>query len=374
MKPASLYDLKAVLESEGIFDAGEDFETRYAAAMKHPVVQKIIEIETPPVADLTDFLHIENTGKLYAVRFDLSKGVDNHKKPVVAGLILRGVLAGRIPKEGIDTLIDGGNYNSAMALKYYTEKFGMKGIYVMSRFFPQDIVDMLGAPHFEVMRAPKKYDNAREREFYEHIVELMRNSEFRKNKHCLWHARYSGRAMYPLGKALAGQLPVMPDAVVSCLGAGATLEGLQLAVEDYFYGKPRIVIAEHERSPLFAKIKPYTPSAGLLPIARSMLEGIDQHAYQRITEILTHAVLGPHVDEINQLLSKEAIARIDEVRQFSEQEWMVVQKYLQQQGISVGNSSAANISVAAHLANEGKSVMTVVFEPARTFLREPKLP
>src|SRR3989338_687337 len=257
----NLYELQGILHESHLLDGKISLRTRYADVIQDERVRGILDLETPPITDLTGMLGIENGGRVYAVRMDLNRGADNHKKPVVAGLILRGVLQGRIPKEEIDTFIDGGNFNSASAVKYYADRFGMKGVYVMSRLFPQHIVDLLESDNFEVMRAPYRYDNAREREFYKHFVELMQHRDFRKNKFCLWDTKYGGEAMYPIGRQISATLEEAPDYVVSCLGAGSTLEGLQIAMQDYFKEKgdgktPQIVVAEHELSPLFVKFIP----------------------------------------------------------------------------------------------------------------------
>lgn len=363
-----LQELRQILEKEDLLGRGPDFEERYGAAFRNKSVRRLLEIKTPKITDLTDILEIGHGGRLYAVRMDLNKGVDNHKKPVVAGLILRGVLEGSIPREGIDTLIDGGNFNSAKALKYYSRLLGMRGMYIMSRLFPQEIIDMLIDDKFEVIRAPEKYAHAREREFYEYLVGLMRHNEFRRNKFCLLHARYGGRSMHPIGVEVAESLDRVPDYVVSCLGAGSTLEGLQIPVKDYFSGEPSIVIAEHELSPLFDRFIRTRASLGSIPSVDREVKIVDPGFYAKHAE-LPHIVIGPHFDEINPLLSKGAILRVDEVVQYSEHDWMAIQKYLSRYGISVGNSSAANLSVAAGLANQGNNVLTMVFEPFREFYR-----
>ena len=364
-------ELHEVLQSEGLVNP-KNFEPAYATALKNPKIRELLEIEQPEITNLTETLHVENGGSVHAVRMDLNKGVDNHKKDIVAGLILRGVMKGRIPRSEIDTLIDGGNYNSASALKYYSKKFGMRGAYVMSRLFPQYVIDLLEGDDFQVIRAPRKYDHAREREFYEYLFELLKNPEFRKNKHCLWHAKYSGKAMYPLGREIAESLRIVPDYIVSCLGAGSTLEGLQLAIQDHFVEsgsrKPRIIVAEHELSPLFANFITYRRSAGPPPQVRTHVKRTDPESYLKHPE-LPHIVIGPHYDEINPLLSKDVIARIDEVIQYSEEDWMSMQKFLEAYRISVGNSSAANLAVATNLANLGSKVVTVLFEPFRDFYK-----
>lgn len=371
----SLSELKSILDKENLLDKNISFEKRYEEAVKNKDVREIFDLDKPKITDLTDILQIENNGRLYVIRMDLNKGVDNHKKPVVAGLILRGVLKGNIPKESIDTLIDGGNFNSAKALKYYTKKLGMKGMYVMSRLFPKHIIDILEAEHFHVIQAPRKYDNAMEKEFYEYLVGLMGNKDFRKNKFCLLHAKYGGKASYPFGIEIAEKLEQAPDYTVSCIGAGSTLEGLQIAIQDYFKEKksekiPSIIIGEHELSPLFTEFIPYRRSQGSLPSVERVIRDADSDFYAYHKE-LPHIVIGPHYDEINPLLSKKSIDKIDEVVQYSDHDWMTMQKHLENKGISVGNSSAANLNVAANIANEGNNVLTVIFEPFREFYKIP---
>jgi len=365
----SLYELKDTLNESDLLDKRVPLKQRYASAMQNQKVRDFFDLETPPVTDLTEALEIENGGRVYAVRMDLNRDVDNHKKPVVAGLILRGVLRGRIPKEGIDTLIDGGNFNSAQAVKHYADRFGMNGIYVMSRFFPQHMIDQLESDNFKVMIAPHRYDNAREREFYEHLFELMQDREFRRNKFGLWHAKYGGEVMRPIGMEISAAFEEAPDYVVSCLGAGSTLEGFQIAMQDYFResGKiPHIVLAEHELSPLFVKLLPTRLARSRPPSLEEVT--IEEQYYQ--TEVVPHIVIGPHYDEINPLLSEDSIDRIESVVQYSEKDWKAMQQFLSARGLSVGNSSAANLSAATRLANEGHTVATVIFEPFREFYRK----
>lgn len=368
-----LDELKKALEEVNLLDRNIELETRYENAVGNERIREFMEFEDVPITDFTEIIDIQNGGKLYAVREDLNQGVDNHKKPVVGGLILRGVLQGRIPRERIDTLIDGGNFNSAKALRFYTELLGMNGMYVMSRLFPQHVVDMLETDNFQVKRAPKRYENAIEREFYEFLFEQMRDRDFRSNKHCLWHAKYSGKAMYPFGRQIAARLEDAPDYIVSCIGAGATLEGLQIPIQDHFIEscsqkRPVIIVGEHELSPLFVTLFPYDASPGSPPIVESMVGDIDPDYYERI-DGLPHVVIGPHYDEINPLLAETSISRIDRIVQYSEHDWMVMQKYLHDRGISVGNSSAANLNVATSLANQGNDVLTVIFEPFREFYK-----
>lgn len=370
--PNLLEELKGILEKNGLMREKISLNECYVKAIKIPEVLKILDLELPPITDLSEILGLEPVS-VVAIRMDLNKGVDNHKKFVVAGLILRGVLIGFIPNKKRDTLIDGGNFNSASALKFYAKRFGMKGMYIMSYLFPNHIINLLEGDGFTVIKIPhqQRYDHAREREFYEFLYQKMHEPEFKKNKFCLWHAKHGGEVEYPLGKELAKKVPISINCTVSCLGAGSTLEGIQMPLQDYFIENslpaPVIFLAEHELSPLFVKIMKK------MEIPRAVIPNIsekDKDCY--IYTELPHLVIGPHYDEINPLLSKKSIERIGGVIQYSEVDWQSTQKHLAGHGINIGNSSAANISVAWRLANQGFKVITIIFEPKRSFLIKQK--
>ena len=298
-----LEELKGILEKNGLMREKISLNECYVKAIKIPEVLKILDLELPPITDLSEILGLKPVS-IVAIRMDLNKGVDNHKKFVVAGLILRGVLMGFIPNKKRDTLIDGGNFNSASALKFYAKRFGMKGMYIMSYLFPNHIINLLEGDGFTVIKVPhqQKYKHAREREFYEFLYQKMHEPEFKKNKFCLWHAKHGGEVEYPLGKELAKKVPISINCTVSCLGAGSTLEGIQVPLQDYFIENslpaPVIFLAEHELSPLFVKIMKK------MEIPRSVIPNIsekDKDCY--IYTELPHLVIGPHYDEINPLLA-----------------------------------------------------------------------
>lgn len=370
--PNLLEELKDILEKNGLMGKIPLNES-YEKAVKIPEVLKILDLELPPITDLSEILGLKPISVM-AIRMDLNKGVDNHKKFVVAGLILRGVLMGFIPNNKRDTLIDGGNFNSASALKFYAKRLGMKGMYVMSYLFPDHIINLLEGEDFTVIKVPhqQKYDKMREREFYEFLYNKMREPEFRKNKFCLWHAKHGGEVEYPFGKELAKNMPTSINCSVSCLGAGSTLEGIQIPIQDFFKENKllllKIFLAEHELSPIFVKIMEK------MEISRDVIPSItnkDKECYIDTPE-LPHLVIGPHYDEINPLLSKKSIERIEGVIQYSEADWQSTQEHIANHGITVGNSSAANISVAWRLASQGFKVITIVFEPKRSFLLKQK--
>ncbi len=355
----TLNDLWEILSEQGLIDNPEiDISDKILIAINIQEVREILDINDVIISDLSDTLDVQNNGRLYAIRMDLNTHVDNHKKFVVASLILKGVLNGNLPNSVIDTLIDGGNFNSAKALKFYCERFGMKGIYIMSKLFPQDILNLLQSETFSIMLAPDRFANRREVEFYEYLFELMKKQEFRKNKYCLWHAKHGGNVTKWLGEVIIASITEKPDFIVSCLGAGSTLEGIQIPVKHKFRSK--IIIPEHFQSQLFAKtgiLTTFLPSNG---------EPLFRNEFREVSGV-PHMVIGPHYDEINPLISKSTISQIDEVIVYQQSNWQKVEHDLKQQGISVGNSSAANLVCSKYIADSGKIVLTIIFEPQRQF-------
>ena len=84
-----LEELKGILEKNGLMREKISLNECYVKAIKIPEVLKILDLELPPITDLSEILGLEPVSVM-AIRMDLNKGVDNHKKFVVAGLILRG--------------------------------------------------------------------------------------------------------------------------------------------------------------------------------------------------------------------------------------------------------------------------------------------
>jgi len=355
----TLINLRKILSEHGLIDNPKiDISDKILIAIKIQAVREMLDINDVIISDLSNTLDIQNNGRLYAIRMDLNTHVDNHKKFVVASLILKGVLNGNLPNPEVDTLIDGGNFNSAKALKFYCERFGMKGIYIMSKLFPQDILNLLQNESFSIMLAPDRFANRREVEFYEYLFGLMKKHDFRKNKYCLWHAKHGGNVTKWLGGVIIAGITEKPDFIVSCLGAGSTLEGVQIPVKEKFGSK--IIIPEHVQSQLFAKTgipTTFLPSKG---------ESLFQNEFREVAGV-PHMVIGPHYDEINPLITKNTIQQIDEVIVYQQSDWQKIEHDLKQQGISVGNSSAANLACSKYVADNGKFVLTIIFEPQRQF-------
>jgi cysteine synthase len=194
----------------------------------------------------------------------------------------------------------------------------------------------------------------------------MRDPSRRRTHLCLWHAKYSGLATRWIGEQFAEGWSAEPDDIVLGLGSGSTLEGFAFPLKNRFARRPRIVVAEHARSPLLLQ---HPVIAGLTSAERDAPRGGDYRSPPSNT--VPHAVLGPHYDDVNPFLRPCDLAEIDGVVRYSDPTWQEVSSMCRGAGICVGNSSAANLAVSRHLAEQGRTVFTFLYEPLRDFYLSP---
>jgi len=373
-------ELKKVICEFGLLTRNrEECFSKFKAALSIPRVREILEYDIPKVNDLSDLLKVENNGRVFAIRMDLLKGVGNLKKPVIAGLILKNIIMGKIPRPGIDSLADAGNMNTGFALRYFCNKFGLNGLYIMSHHFPQDMVQLLMTKTFRVIQSPGYAKGGIEEEFYGYLLTIMKSKENRNRIHCLWHAKYGGRVLSPLAEEIAQGLDGPPDYIVVSSGSGATLECLQ-GIQTYFSTllkrKSEIVLCEHVNTPIYSLLRPWHASVGSpTPIKEYCSKnGFNQKRFRTPpSQSIPHSVLGPHYNTVNPFLRREIIESVEHVQKFVDIEWMQMSHYLESQNLGVGNSSAANISVATNLANRGYKVLTVIVEPMRSYYKVDRL-
>lgn len=368
--------LRTLLETNGFLSATNlDINSKFEEAISNSDVRRILKWDIPEVTDLSDNLLIGNSGRVSAIRMDTLKGVGNLKKHVIAGILLRMVIRGELPKKNVDTLVDSGNMNTGFSLRYYCRLFDMRGLYIMSRYFPKKMVDLLVADDFEVIHAPENNTLGLEEEFYRYLFNLVRTREFRINKKCLWHAKYGSVVLYPLGEDIAKTLDTIPDFIVLSIGSGATLSCM-VSIQDYFRKikckSPKIIIVEHERSPIYARRHNAIASEGICKkIEDAMCKATFNPASYKMSDDnrIPHYVIGPHYEKANPLLSKHVEKRISNVLLYTDSEWMKMSHYLESIGQGVGNSSAAHLSIATNLANKGYDVLTIIMEPMRSYYK-----
>lgn len=314
------------------------------------------------VDDLTDMLRLRR-GKVFAVRWDLTTGSVGFKQPVMASLLLFHLWKRRAPVDRVNTLLDGGNVNTSLALGYLAARMNVSAEHVLSRHFPEDVRTYMlrhGGSRLRLIEAPPS-TLGKEREFYAFLLEWLRTSDRRRTHLCLWHAKYSGIATRWMGEAFAESWQEMPDDIVMGLGSGSTLLGYAIPLKSRFAGKPRIVVAEHALSPLVRWVPMIANLVGQKGCCNISAE------YRRPLNPIPHMVLGPHYDEVNPLLPRDVLSSIGAVIRYSDAAWQQVSHDAQTVRLSVGNSSAANLAVSRHLASQGRTVFTFLYESMREF-------
>lgn len=338
----------------------------FRRAVRSPAIRRLIDWSLPPIDDVTDQIGVSR-GRVLTVRLDsFGRGI-GHKIPVVGGLLLRSVAKSLRRPALIEGLIDGGNVSTGLALGHFAKKFELRARLVVSRYFPDDMlryVESASDGRLTTTRAPRA-NVGREREFYKYLRDIMRDRRKRKGLSCLWHAKYGGMVLRPLGEMLASTMEEMPQTIVLPIGAGATLQGWALPIHERFGHEPRIAVVEHELCPLFElcpKNISFVSSRFLKPRDNEWLRGPPAG--------IPHLVLGPHYDELNPCIDERVLSTVDRVVRYSEAQWKSMATICRDNGLSVGNSSAVNLLVARFLAEQdGGTILTFIYEPLRDFYK-----
>ncbi|MFC1475855.1 pyridoxal-phosphate dependent enzyme [Candidatus Zixiibacteriota bacterium] len=269
-------------------------------------------------------------------------------------------------KRPVRGIIDGGNVSTALALSHYAKRFNLEARIVMSGLFPKDVlkyVEEATEGHLKTIISPRT-GRGREREFYEYLCQVVLDRRQSKGFACLWHAKFGGRALRPMGEALASQMEEMPDAIVLSIGAGAALEGWALPIQERFGMSPMIIAVEHSICPLVELGPKATSRVNVRPPRTYSTEWL-----RKPPPGIPHSVLGPHYDELNPCIRKQVLDRVNGVVRYTDDQWKQMASHCRAQGLSVGNSSAVNLLVARWLAAMGKSVLTFIYEPCREFYK-----
>ena len=321
------------------------------------------------VDDVSKVLGVTN-GRVFAVRWDLTTEKVGFKQPVMSSLLLFHLWRRRTLVDPNSVLIDGGIVNTALALAWLAARLEMQAETVITRHFPDDIRDyVLNHAHgrLRLLQAPALC-LGREREFYSYLVKLMRNQTRRQTHLCLWHAKYSGLAMRWMGEAFAESWGEKPDEIVLGIGSGSCLSGYAIPLKLRFGSKTRIIVAEHAQSRLLHD-KPL-----IADLPRNSAQVARSIGFRKPSNSLPHMVLGTHYDEINPLLPQADSAQIDGIACYSDTAWQEISQQCREAGMLIGNSSAANLAVSKHLAQQGRTVFTFIYEPLRSFyIQEPSV-
>ncbi|KAA3621545.1 MAG: hypothetical protein DWQ02_27525 [Bacteroidetes bacterium] len=339
-------------------------EIVHANLISNKEVRSILEIQKPIIDNVSDSLELER-GKVYAVRQDTSYGLTGFKQPVIASLILKTLIDSVKRKEYNKKWIDGGNVNSSLALAYFAKKFGGDATYIMSRFFPKYILNYIkkvSHNSIQLIKAPNLKLGI-ERDFYQHLVNLVRNDVNFKDYQPLWHAKYGGQYSTFLGIDLIKAIEEVPDFIVSVIGAGSTIEGQAIPIKKHFKNIPKIVVPEHNKSSLLKKKK------SKIHILNDIIKDavFDSIWFSQPPKGIPHYVIGPHYDEINPLIKSKVINQIDYSFRYDDFDWKSTSLRCYLNDLEIGNSSAANLFVSKQLAEKGYNVLTFIYEPFREF-------
>ena len=337
----------------------------HSLLMAEQRVREILEIETPAIEDVSDILGVSK-GKVLAVRMDKASGITGFKKPVIACLILKRLIEAVRRKEYSKTWIDAGNVNSSLALAYYAKKFDGKAAYVMSRFFPEYVLDYIrevSHDSIHIIQAPN-LSLGIERDFYKYLVDLVRTDRRYKSFQPLWHAKHGGQYTQVLGIELAQKVMECPDFIVTVVGAGSTVEGLAIPVKEKFNNNPKIVVPEHSESQLM-----YIEGAIQRVENCDLRTDYSSDWFSRPPKGIPHAVIGPHYDEVNPLIKESVLRCIGGVFVYVDDDWKQMSFDCYKKGLEIGNSSAANLVVAKQLAEKGNTVLTFIYETFRSIYK-----
>ncbi|MES9903313.1 MAG: hypothetical protein ABW168_11650 [Sedimenticola sp.] len=319
---------------------------------------------------------IDNDGRVYALRFDKTDGPENLKAAIFGGLLVRSILSGKLTADRIPILVDAGNMNSGMAIRYFCEKLGLKGTYIMSRYFPLDMRENLMSDSLQVITAPPKTDLSLEREFYKYLVSYLRKEGKGRNLFSPFHAKHGLKMGAAFGLIMQSQLKgiidVDPkinsvDSCVSVIGSGASYSWLMNISKKY---APRMVVPEIDCSPVYVNRVPKC-------ISRSKVHSKGDHGEKfNVPEIrrppdkrITSPILGPHFEEANPF-AHELDNTISNVITYSDSEWVKASNLLYADGIRLGNSSVVNLMIASAEMDKNNLILTAIYEPDRWYYRK----
>ena len=357
---------------------------RAALICTHQRIVNFVGRLVPGICDETDTVRVlatesENAGfgRVFAVRFDQTDGPKNLKSAVFCGLLVNSILTRRLVRGAPPHLIDAGNMNSGYALKHLCEALELRGTYVMSRYFPQDMRRSVESHRLRTEVAPRKKNVSVEREFYSYLVELVRRMR-RQRGSCFspFHAKHGLSIGSAFGRLMSSTLDrelAKPDCdaksidvCVSTIGSGTSFKWLQELAISY---SPRIVVPEHRKSPIYSRINESLPLIGsnLTSQVEASQDIFSANSLRRPSDgRITSSILGPHFEEENPF-ARDLSDAIDLVSVYSDSDWISAARCLSDQGHRPGNSSVVNLMVTARFAREGLNVLTAIYEPDRWY-------
>ncbi len=349
-------------------------ERDFDKASHVPEIKKFLEWDPLVLSDIAPISGSRSLNTVSSIRFDQQSNLPNLKKPIVSGLLLRGLLTGELNSR-TELIMDGGNVNTGLALGYYAKKLDLKVEYIVSRYFLDEMVAVLEAPHVSVTKAPPSPDLGLEEEFYIFLRERFIAFRRKQNIFATWHAKRCFFAAKMYSRHIASSFTSSPDAIVTAVGSGATLAlcyHLTKQLAQKFKKQISVVVAEPELSPIYAKTCKVRPAETLNKVVENLSfssSATQWGAKKHWSKRLPHLILGPHYEKANPLMPKKIENSISYVQVYTQQQFEQFASAAETHNLLLGNTSLANILVAEALRSEGSNVLTFALEPFRSYTR-----
>ena len=196
-------------------------------------IQKALRLNKPQIVDYSEVLHLRK-GRVYGLEFQKMGPTGSHKDLMIGALIIIQIMAGLLPRGGIDTITDAGFVNSALAAKFYTDYLGFQGTYFIQETVPKWLLEQLDdSDHFEAVRVPVPASSTgvdKKNATYRALLrKFVVDSNFKDRACHLGHAEIGPFAMMPYGRMFARLLEKMdikPSVFLTPVGAGTTIMGI----------------------------------------------------------------------------------------------------------------------------------------------------
>lgn len=329
-------------------------------------IQEILNLNKPQISDLGTYLGVES-GKVYGLEFRLMGPSDSHKDLMVASLLLTKFMTPGLPKKEMDTITDAGFFNSALATKFYSNYFGLKGAYFIQKSTPKRLIERLQDTNFEVNLISNEGTGHDQKNatYMALLKRFYKDTNFKKRAYHLGHAELGQFVVQPIGRNFADLLKekgIKPDIFVSPIGAGTTIMGIGEPLQDEF--GLDLAIGEYAE---------YTPVADKFNISGKIIDEYPSTVSEKIKNSVTErdnlvrGVISRQL-ELNPFIPEDFWKKVNHFYQLAPSIDTAVLKHIRQQGYDVGITTAGTMAIAASLViNEGKTVLIPIFEKFRDY-------
>lgn len=330
-----------------------------------PEVQQLLSLNNAKISDISRYLGLED-GKVWGLELREMGPTNSHKDLMIASLILARLMTRGLPKEEMDTITDAGFFNSALATRFYSEHFGLRGAYFIQETTPKRLIDRLEAPHFEVnLVSNKGTSHDQKNATYKALLKRFhQDQDFKRRTYHLGHAELGNFVTSPIGKRFAQlfrEREIKPDIFISPIGAATTIMGLGEPLQDEL-GLELAVGEYAEFTPVLEKLGLRGERITEYP------ESITSKEKEKVTDRNNRirGVISRQI-ELNPFVPEDFWARISHAYQLDPSIDTALLYHLHNEGYDVGITTAGTMAMAAKVAREGKTVVVPIFEKFRDY-------